>query len=488
VQNPSPTGRGCPEGAGEGPLSDGATPSAQNLQFECSHPQALRATFSRREKGRAGCELDPHAMTAPTPHADPACADEACLDGVDLPALARRVGTPCHVYSASAIRERIDALQTALHGLDARVCYAAKANSNIAILQLMTDAGLGADIVSVGELRRCLRAGIPADRIVFSGVGKTAEEIADALDAGVARFNVESADELQLLQRVASKRGVIANASARINPDVDALTHVKISTGKSENKFGVSIDEARDWFANVAALTHVQLDGLHVHIGSQMLSLAPIRAALRRVAEFWRELAGAGHTIRSIDVGGGLGVCYRVGHDHPVSIDDYADAIREALAGYEGRILLEPGRWLVAEAGVLLTRVVRVKRGQQRQFLILNAAMTELIRPSLYDAWHDMVPLVDKSRPLQTYDIVGPVCETGDTFARDRTLPECKAGDLVMIKATGAYGASMASTYNSRPLAAEVLLDQGRYTVVRRRQTFEEMIAGEQSAQQWEHA
>jgi len=427
-------------------------------------------------------------MTAPTPHADPACADEACLDGVDLPALARRVGTPCHVYSASAIRERIDALQTALHGLDARVCYAAKANSNIAILQLMTDAGLGADIVSVGELRRCLRAGIPADRIVFSGVGKTAEEIADALDAGVARFNVESADELQLLQRVASKRGVIANASARINPDVDALTHVKISTGKSENKFGVSIDEARDWFANVAALTHVQLDGLHVHIGSQMLSLAPIRAALRRVAEFWRELAGAGHTIRSIDVGGGLGVCYRVGHDHPVSIDDYADAIREALAGYEGRILLEPGRWLVAEAGVLLTRVVRVKRGQQRQFLILNAAMTELIRPSLYDAWHDMVPLVDKSRPLQTYDIVGPVCETGDTFARDRTLPECKAGDLVMIKATGAYGASMASTYNSRPLAAEVLLDQGRYTVVRRRQTFEEMIAGEQSAQQWEHA
>jgi len=488
VQNPSPTGRGCPEGAGEGPLSDGATPSAQNLQFECSHPQALRATFSRREKGRAGCELDPHAMTAPTPHADPACADEACLDGVDLPALARRVGTPCHVYSASAIRERIDALQTALHGLDARVCYAAKANSNIAILQLMTDAGLGADIVSVGELRRCLRAGIPADRIVFSGVGKTAEEIADALDAGVARFNVESADELQLLQRVASKRGVIANASARINPDVDALTHVKISTGKSENKFGVSIDEARDWFANVAALTHVQLDGLHVHIGSQMLSLAPIRAALRRVAEFWRELAGAGHTIRSIDVGGGLGVCYRVGHDHPVSIDDYADAIREALAGYEGRILLEPGRWLVAEAGVLLTRVVRVKRGQQRQFLILDAAMTELIRPSLYDAWHDMVPLVDKSRPLQTYDIVGPVCETGDTFARDRTLPECKAGDLVMIKATGAYGASMASTYNSRPLAAEVLLDQGRYTVVRRRQTFEEMIAGEQSAQQWEHA
>jgi diaminopimelate decarboxylase len=425
-------------------------------------------------------------MTAPTAHADPACADETCLDGVELPALARRVGTPCHVYSASAIRQRIEALQTALHGLDARICYAAKANSNIAILQLMAEAGLGADIVSGGELWCCLHAGIPADRIVFSGVGKTAEEIAEALDAGVARFNVESADELQLLQRVAAERNMVANASARINPDVDALTHAKISTGKSENKFGVSIDEARGWFANSEALKHVRLDGLHVHIGSQMLSLAPIRAALQRVAEFWREMNAAGHTIRSIDVGGGLGVCYRAGHDHPVSIDDYANAIRETLAGYDGRILLEPGRWLVAEAGVLLTRVVRIKRGQHRQFLILDAAMTELIRPSLYDAWHDIVPLVDETRPLQTYDIVGPVCETGDTFARDRTMPECKAGDLVMIKATGAYGASMASTYNSRPLAAEVLLDRGRYAVVRRRQTFEEMIAGEQAVHDWE--
>jgi diaminopimelate decarboxylase len=402
--------------------------------------------------------------------------------------LARRAGTPCHVYSASAIRQRIGTLRKALYGLDARVCYAAKANSNIAILQLMDQTGLGADIVSGGELWCCLHAGIPADRIVFSGVGKTAQEIADALDAGVARFNVESADELQLLQRIAAERNVVANASARINPDVDALTHAKISTGKSENKFGVSIDEARQWFANRAALTPVQLDGLHVHIGSQMLSLDPIRAALRRVAEFWRELAAAGHTIRSIDVGGGLGVRYRAGHDHPVSIDDYAGAIRQALADYDGRILLEPGRWLVAEAGVLLTRVARIKEGQQRKFLILDAAMTELIRPSLYDAWHDIVPLVDETRPMQIYDVVGPVCETGDTFARDRTMRECRAGDLVMIKATGAYGASMASTYNSRPLAAEVLLDRGRYAVVRRRQTLEEMIAGEQPADKWEVA
>lgn len=427
-------------------------------------------------------------MTATTAHTDPASADTACRDGVDLPAVARRVGTPCHVYSASAIHARIDALQTALHGLDALVCYAAKANSNVAVLQLIANAGLSADIVSGGELWRCLYAGVPAERIVFSGVGKTAEEIADALDAGVARFNVESADELQLLQQVASERGVIANASARINPDVDALTHAKISTGKSENKFGVGIDEARGWFAGSAALTHVQLDGLHVHIGSQMLSLDPIRAALQRVAAFWRELAAAGHMVRSIDVGGGLGVCYRAGHDHPVSINDYAGAIREALAGFQGRILLEPGRWLVAEAGVLLTRVIRIKHGRERKFLILDAAMNDLLRPSLYDAWHDIVPLVDATRPLQTYDVVGPVCETGDTFARGRELPECRAGDLVMIKATGAYGASMASTYNSRPLAAEVLLDRGRYAVVRERQTFEDMVAGEQSADQWETA
>ena len=425
-------------------------------------------------------------MAATTAHADPACDDKACLDGVDLPVVARRVGTPCHAYSAGAIRERIGALQTALRGLDTLVCYAAKANSNVAILQVMADAGLGADIVSGGELWRCLRAGIQAERIVFSGAGKTAEEIGGALDAGIARFNVESTDELQLLQSLASERNVIANASARINPDVDALTHAKISTGKSENKFGVGIDEARGWFAGSAALTHVRLDGLHVHIGSQMLSLDPIRAALQRVAAFWRELAAAGHAIRSIDVGGGLGVRYRAGHDHPVSISDYADAIRVALAGFDGRILLEPGRWLVAEAGVLLTRVIRVKHGRERKFLILDAAMNDLLRPSLYDAWHDIVPLVDGSRPLQTYDVVGPVCETGDTFARDRELFECKAGDLVMIKATGAYGASMASSYNSRPLDAEVLLDRGRYAVVRERQTFEEMIAGEQPADKWE--
>jgi diaminopimelate decarboxylase len=366
------------------------------------------------------------------------------------------------------------------------VCFAVKANSSLAILQLMADAGIGADIVSAGELWRSLHAGIPAERIVFSGVGKSAYEIANALAAGIARFNVESRDELELLQRLATAQGVLAHASVRVNPDVDAHTHAKISTGKSENKFGVDIDAAREWFADRAALTHVRLDGLHVHIGSQMLELDPIRAALQRVAQLRRELVAAGHPLDCIDVGGGLGVCYRAGRDHPVAIEDYVAVIRETLAGFEGRIMLEPGRWLVAEAGALLTRVIRIKKGRQRRFLVLDAAMTELIRPSLYEAWHDIVPVTHEPRPLETYDVVGPVCETSDTFARDRELPQCAEGDLVMIKTTGAYGVSMASTFNSRPLATEVLLDRGRYAVVRRRQSFEEMIAGEQPADNWE--
>jgi diaminopimelate decarboxylase len=426
-------------------------------------------------------------MTQTSTATSPASLSSATLDGVDLVSLAAQLGTPLHAYSASAIQSRIDELQTALRGLDATICYAVKANSNLAVLQLMAHAGVGADIVSAGELRRCLHAGIPAERIVFSGVGKSEDEISGALNVGIQRFNVESHDELLALQRLAEAQQVTARAAVRINPDVDAQTHAKISTGKSENKFGVSIDEARRWFANRKQLSHVQLDGLHVHIGSQILSLQPYRLALARVAEFWRELEQAGHPIASIDVGGGLGVRYRAEDDPPVAAADYVAVIREALADYRGRVLLEPGRYLVAEAGVLLTRVLRVKHGEARQFLVLDAAMNDLQRPSLYDAWHDIVPVIDDpSRRMTHYDIVGPVCETGDTFARARALPECAAGDLLMIKATGAYGASMASTYNSRPLAAEVMLDKGRYAVIRRRQHFEEMIAGEQPARNWQ--
>jgi diaminopimelate decarboxylase len=427
-------------------------------------------------------------MSSTIAPAETASADGTRLDGVELEMLAQQVGTPLHVYSASAIRQRIHALQTALEGLDALICYAVKANGNLAILELMAGAGLGTDIVSAGELQRSLRAGIRPERIVFSGVAKRGDEIEDALAAGIGRFNVESKDELHMLQDLSAARNAVARASIRVNPDVDALTHAKISTGKSENKFGVGIEEARELFADSARLTHVRLDGLHVHIGSQMLCLDPIRLALQRVAAFWRELASSGHTIDSIDVGGGLGVCYRDGRDSPVSVKDYADVIREALHGFGGRILLEPGRWLVAEAGMLLTRVLRVKHGRQRRFLVVDAAMTELLRPSLYDAWHEIVPVMRRQLPPQTYDVVGPVCETSDTFAVDRQLPPCEAGDLLMIKTTGAYGAAMASNYNSRPLAAEVLLDRGRFAVVRRRQTFEEMIAGERPARSWDSA
>ncbi|QNJ99941.1 diaminopimelate decarboxylase [Dyella telluris] len=408
------------------------------------------------------------------------------LDGVDLDALAARLGTPLYVYSASAIRQRIQSLQAALHGTDSLICFAVKANSNRGVLALMHAQGVGADIVSAGELWRAMQAGIPPEHIVFSGVGKSEQEIVEALDAGILRFNVESHDELLTLQRLAQSRGTTARAAVRINPDVDAQTHEKISTGKAENKFGVSIDEARRWFAARHALSHVQLDGLHVHIGSQILSLGPYREALKRVAAFWRELAAGGHVLASIDVGGGLGVCYREGHDHPVDAADYIATVREALAGFEGRLLFEPGRYLVGEAGVLLTRAIRVKHGEERNFLVLDAAMNDLARPSLYDAWHDIAPVGSNTHPATTYDIVGPVCETGDTFARGRTLPACSPGDLLMIHTAGAYGASMSSTYNSRPLAAEVMVDDGRYAVVRQRQRFEDMVAGEQLAGHWE--
>ena len=426
---------------------------------------------------------DPDRPAPPDPRADD--APSASFDGVDLTALAAQLGTPLHAYSASAIRGRIDELLGALDGLDALVCYAAKANTNVAILQLMAARGLGADIVSAGELWRCLQAGIRPERIVFSGVGKTAAEMAEALEAGIGRFNLESRDELETLEQVAAAMDVTARAAVRVNPDVDARTHAKISTGRAENKFGVSLDEARRWFDDAARHPHVRLDGLHAHIGSQMLDLAPIREALHRVAAFWCELRDAGHAIASIDVGGGLGVCYRPGVDRPPTAADYAAAIREALAGFDGRLLLEPGRWLVAETGVLLTRVIRVKPGAQRQFLVLDAAMNDLPRPSLYDAWHEIALVGPNPQPAEAYDVVGPVCETGDTFARDRLLPRCAPGDLLMIRGTGAYAASMASTYNSRPLAAEVLLDTGRYAEVRRRQGFSEMIAGEQPARHW---
>ena len=416
-----------------------------------------------------------------------ATTDKQHFDGVDLHRLADAIPTPLHVYSANAIRQRIAGLQAVLAGLEVQICFAVKANPSHGILQLMAQAGLGADIVSAGELRRSLRAGIAPDKVVFSGVGKTEEEMDEALASGTGRFNLESLDELEGLQRVARRRGVSAHASVRINPDVDALTHHKISTGRAENKFGVSIDQAREWFRRARQYPDVRLDGLHLHIGSQLLDLAPVRMAFQRVAAFWRELEQAGHELTCIDVGGGLGVVYRDGQDGPVDLSVYAGHIRDAFAGFQGKIMLEPGRYLVAEAGVLLTRVIRVKQGDERAFLVVDAAMNDLMRPSLYEAWHEIVRLPDAGETTepQPYDVVGPVCESSDVFATARLLPRCKAGDLLAILCTGAYGASMSSTYNSRPLAGEVLVDNGRYAVIRRQQTFDEMVAGEQPATAW---
>lgn len=431
---------------------------------------------------------DPAAARGPRHAARTACRIDD-FDGVALERLAAQVGTPAYVYSATVIADRIGALKTALTGLDALVCYAVKANPSHAVLARMHAHDLGADIVSGGELLRALRAGMPAGRIVFSGVGKSEDEIAAALDVGILRFNVESRDELHTIDRLARARQRVARAAVRVNPDVDARTHAKISTGKAENKFGVSLQEARSWFDGAAGFTHVRLDGLHVHIGSQLLDLDPVRRALRRVDDFRRALQADGHAVHSIDVGGGLGVCYRAGHDRPPPVADYVAAIREALTGFDGQLLLEPGRWLMAESGLLLTRVVRVKDGASRRFLVLDAAMNDLLRPSLYDAWHDIVAVgAAGERPMQAYDVVGPVCETGDTFARGRELPACEAGDLLAIRGAGAYGMSMASTYNSRPLPPEVLVENGRFAVVRARQTFEQMTAGERAAGEWMQA
>ena len=412
----------------------------------------------------------------------------AQLDGVDLHALAARLGTPLYVYSARAIRQRVAALREAFHGLDPTICFAVKANPALGVLRLMAQQGLGADIVSAGELRRALMAGIEPSRIVFSGVGKTAAEIDFALEAGVWKFNVESEDELRLLDRIAAVRGVVAHAAVRVNPDVDAGTHEKISTGRAENKFGVSVDEAREWFLASDALDHVRLDGLHVHIGSQIVALEPFRRALERVRDLWLELRGLGHAIESIDIGGGLGVRYRADDEAPVAVGSYGETVRHALEGFDGRLVLEPGRYLVAEAGLLLTRVIRVKKGESRDFLVVDAAMNDLARPSLYGAWHDIRALHGEPHPAARYDVVGPVCESSDIFAKARELPRCATGDLLAIGGAGAYGMSMASTYNSRPLPAEVLIDDGRYAVIRQRQSFDQMLAGEALAGDWQRA
>ena len=397
-------------------------------------------------------------------------------DGVSLADLADEVGTPFYCYSADAIRERFGAYRDRF-GADDIVCYAVKANSNQAVLRLLAGLGAGADVVSGGELRRALEAGIPAAKIVFSGVAKTVDEMRYALESRIFQFNVESEPELEQLDRVARSLGTQAPVAFRINPDIDARTHEKITTGRAVNKFGVPARRALEAYARAAALPGIRVQGIATHIGSQLTELEPFEQAFRCHAELCRSLRAAGHDITVLDIGGGLGIDYHDGGTQPPALADYAALARRILAPLGCRILIEPGRSVVGEAGVLVTSVIYVKEGEEVRFLIVDAGMNDLLRPSLYGARHEILPARRADGPSFLHDVVGPICETGDTFARGLELPLLEAGDRVVIGNAGAYGAVMASTYNTRPLVPEVLVDGGRGRVVRRRVAAADLIA-----------
>jgi diaminopimelate decarboxylase len=405
-----------------------------------------------------------------------------------LDKLAEAVGTPAYVYSYQALAARYRAFAAAFAGLDATVCYSVKANSNQAIIATFARLGAGADVVSQGELLRALAAGVPPAKIVFAGVGKTADELAAGLKAGILQFNVESENELRLLAQVATRLKRRAPLALRINPDVDALTHEKIATGKHENKFGIEIPRARELAKLAASLPSLDLQGLAVHIGSQITTVEPFAAAFARMAELARELLAAGHRIRRFDMGGGLGVVYD--SETPPDLSSYAAAVRAAVDGLPVHVVLEPGRYLVAEAGILLSRVIYMKEGAEKRFAIIDAAMTDLIRPALYEAHQPVIPVAEPraGANLATIDVVGPVCESGDVIAVDRALPPLADGDLVAIGMAGAYGAVMSSTYNTRPLAPEILVDGARHTVIRRRQAYKDLIAMDHLPAGWRKA
>jgi diaminopimelate decarboxylase len=407
--------------------------------------------------------------------------DGLVMDDVPLLHIATTTGTPTWVYSANTIRTRYRALTAALTtaGLDAHPHYAVKANDHLAILSLLNREGAGADVVSGGELRRARAAGIPAAKIVYSGVGKTEPELALALTEDIAQINIESVEELRLLSAIAARLGRTARVVPRINPDIDAGTHDKISTGRAGDKFGIPWTEASAVYAEAARLPGIEPIGLAVHIGSQILDLAPYRAAFARVADLVRTLRDDGHTVKTVDCGGGLGIPYR---DEPAPTPDaLAGAIKAAFHNLDVRVTVEPGRWLVGPAGVLLSSVILQKQADDVRFIVLDAAMNDLVRPAMYGAWHGIVPLaaVDAVAPVSPCDVVGPICESGDTFARQRSLPMLSPGAMVAILDAGAYGAVMSSPYNARPRAAEVLVDGATWTIIRPRQTLEALWADE---------
>jgi diaminopimelate decarboxylase len=404
---------------------------------------------------------------------------EMQAEGVALRAIAQQVGTPFYCYSAGALRAAWQEFADGMKGLNASVCYALKANSNLAVVRLLGSLGAGADIVSLGEMRRALAAGIAPERIVYSGVGKKPSELMAALEAGIGQINVESAAELETLNSVAGQLGTKVEITIRVNPDIDAGTHEKITTGRKENKFGVDIDLARDAYALAGRLPHLKVVGVAMHIGSQLTSLDPYREAIAKVRDLIRQLRADGHRIDRFDIGGGLGIVYA--DEKPPSIAEFMQLVRKETDGLDCELTFEPGRRLVGEAGILVSEVILVKPGVSKTFVIVDAAMNDLIRPTLYDAWHDILP-VHRPRPDAATircDIVGPICESGDYLAQNRDLPPLSAGDLVMVRSAGAYGAVMASSYNSRPLAPEVMVDGTRFAVVRPRPTIDEMLSAE---------
>lgn len=399
-------------------------------------------------------------------------------EDVPLPLIAAEVGTPFYVYSTATLQRHYDVFDKALVGMDHMICYAMKANSNMAVLRVMADMGAGMDIVSGGEYRRAKAAGVPGEKIVFSGVGKTREEMELALEGGIRQFNVESVPELRLLSKVASEMGKVAPITIRVNPDVDAKTHAKIATGKSENKFGIPISDAPQVYNIAAELPGIEVIGVDVHIGSQLTDLEPYEKAFTKVADLTKTLRSAGHTIKRLDLGGGLGIPYTRSNEVPPLPMDYGDVIRKTVGDLGCEIEIEPGRLIAGNAGLLVSRVIYVKKGDARNFLIVDSAMNDLLRPSMYDAHHDIVPVIEPvvGHEQTKFDIVGPVCETGDTFAKDRMMSVISEDDLVAFRSAGAYGAVMSSEYNSRPMIPEVLVNGDQFAVVRPRPSYEEML------------
>ena len=404
---------------------------------------------------------------------------ELVCEEVPLAEIAASVGTPVYVYSTATMRRHVAALREALEPLpDPLIAYAVKANPNGAVIATLAKAGLGADVVSGGEYRRARAAGVPGDKIVFSGVGKTEEEMRIALEGGLYQFNLESIDEAEMLSAVTTATGRTAPVGFRVNPDVPAGGHAKITTGAAENKFGIAIGHAIEAYARIAALPNLKVQGVAVHIGSQLTSLDPLERAFTRVGELIAELRSAGHDIEVADLGGGLGVPYDPGQPAPPSPTEYGAMVKRIARGWNARLVFEPGRLIVGNAGVLLSRVIRIKPGATDPFVIVDAAMNDLMRPALYDAWH-RIEAVRPNGSQRTANVVGPVCETGDTFATGRQMDEVSAGDLVVFRTAGAYAAAMSSTYNSRALTPEVLVDGGRWAVVRPRIDVEALIAAD---------